>query len=221
MASFYDRKNVNDNWTGSRRDDVMSGNGGDDIIRGAGGNDRIYGGNGNDRLFGDDGNDFLQGNSGNDVVDGGSGNDGIRGSSGTDTLAGGAGADTFVFDYAGDSRTVDGIDTVIDFNPAEGDVINIGATVEGYGYNNSYYWELVNAGEEDHTHQQMTLAYDSATGLTTLRMYFGDGDPDADMTLYIVGEHATDNGFLHIAEARSSVRRTVRPPLAALHTSPP
>ena len=199
MASFYDRKNVNDNWVGTKRDDVMSGNGGDDVIRGGGGNDRIYGGNGNDRLFGDDGNDFLQANTGNDVVHGGAGNDIVRGSTGTDTLTGGAGADWFVFDYAADSRDGDGIDTITDFNPAEGDIINIGATVEGYGYNNSYYWELVDPADVDHSHQQMTLSYDQANDRTVLNMYFGDGDADIDMTLWIAGQHTTDNGFLHIA----------------------
>ena len=198
MPSYYDRRNVNDNWLGSRRDDVMSGNGGDDIIRGAGGNDRIYGGNGNDRLFGDEGNDFLQANDGNDAVEGGAGNDSVRGSAGIDTLTGGAGADWFVFDYAGDSNAAKGIDTITDFNPAEGDMINIGATAEGYGYNNSYYWELVDVADVDHSHQQMTLTYDAANNRTILDMYFGDNDPDADMTLYIAGHHATDYGFLHI-----------------------
>lgn len=198
MPNFYDRKNVNDVWVGSKQADVMNGNGGNDNIHGGGGNDRIYGGDGNDQLFGDDGNDFLQANSGDDFVNGGAGNDIVRGSSGIDTLTGGTGADTFVFDYAGDSRAGDGIDTITDFNPAQGDVINIGATVEGYGYNNSYYWELVNPANVDHTHQQMTLTYDLATNRTTLNMYFGDGDPDIDVTLYIVGEHTTDSGFMHL-----------------------
>jgi Ca2+-binding RTX toxin-like protein len=199
MSNFFDRKNVNDVWNGGKQDDVMTGNGGNDIIHGGGGNDRIYGGDGNDRLFGDDGNDFLQTNSGNDYVDGGAGNDIIRGSSGTDTLIGGAGADTFVFDYAGDSRAGDGIDTILDFHPEQGDVINIGATVEGYSYNHNYYWELVSdPGALTHTHQQMTLTYDPTTGITTLNMYFGDQDPDIDMTLYIAGEHTTDYGFAHL-----------------------
>ena len=198
MPSYFDRKNVNDVWNGGNKDDVMSGNGGNDIIHGGGGNDRIYGGDGNDRLYGDDGNDFLQANSGDDYVNGGAGNDIIRGSSGIDTLIGGAGADTFVFDYAGDSRLGSGVDTV-DFHPEQGDVINIGATIEGYSYNQSYYWELVtDPTEVTHTYQQMTLTYDSATGLTTLNMYFGDQDPDVDMTLYILGQHTTDYGFLHL-----------------------
>ena len=198
MANFYDRKNVDNVWVGSRRDDVMSGNGGNDHIRGGGGNDRIYGGDGEDQLFGEDGNDQLNGGNRDDLVDGGSGNDTIRGSLGRDFLTGGAGADWFVYDYANDSHGWDGIDTITDFNPGEGDIINIGATVEGYGYNNSYFWELVAPGDLTHTHQQMTLTYDSSIDQTTLRMYFGDNDPDADMTLYILGNHTTDTGFLHL-----------------------
>jgi len=199
MPSFYDRKNISDNWTGGKQDDVMSGNGGDDIIHGGGGNDRIYGGTGNDGLYGDAGDDFLQGNEGNDYIDGGSGRDAIHSSSGTDTLIGGLGPDYFVYDYAGDSRAGDGIDTIMDFHPEDGDVINIGATVEGYNYNQSYAWELVaNVSQVTNDHQQMTLTYDAASNLTTLNMYFGDGEPDVDMTLYIVGEHTTDTGFLHL-----------------------
>ena len=29
-------------------------------------------------------------------------------------------------------------------------------------------------------------------------MYFGDHDPDIDMTVYIVGEHTTEDGFMHL-----------------------
>lgn len=197
MASFYDRKNVNDVWNGSKRDDVMSGNGGDDIIHGGGGNDRIYGGDGNDRLYGDDGNDFLQANSGDDYVDGGNGNDSVRGSSGEDTLIGGAGADTFVFDYASDTNAAFGIDTIVDFHPELGDRINIASTVEAYAYNPGYVAQLV-ADESyvTNTYQQATLSYDGTSNMTTVKMYFGDGDPDVDMTLYVVGNHSTIDGFM-------------------------
>ena len=206
MANFYDRKNINDHWIGTKRDDVMSGNGGDDVIQGMGGNDRIYGGTGNDRLLGGDGNDFLNGNEGNDMVAGGTGADSVRGARGTDELWGGnnlnssgdGAADWFVFDYAADSRAGDGIDTIMDFHPEEGDVINIGGTVEGYAYHGSYDVDLVaDASQLTHDRQQATLTYDAATNLTTLNLYFGDGDADVDMTLFIVGEHTSADGFLN------------------------
>ena len=206
MASFYDRKNVNDHWIGTKRDDVMSGNGGDDVIQGMGGNDRIYGGLGNDRLLGGDGNDFLQANEGNDMVAGGTGADSVRGSRGTDELWGGnnlasggdGAADWFVFDYVTDSRALDGIDTIMDFHPEEGDMINIGGTVEAYAYHGSYDVDLVaDPAQLTHDHQQATLTYNSVTNVTTLNLYFGDGDADIDMTLYILGEHTTASGFLN------------------------
>jgi Ca2+-binding RTX toxin-like protein len=197
MASFFDRKNVNNVWNGGKQDDVMSGNGGHDIIRGGSGNDRIYGGDGHDRLHGDDGNDFLQANTGDDYVDGGNGNDIVRGSTGLDTLIGGAGADTFVFDYAGDTNAALGIDTVVDFNPAEGDRINIASTMEAYAYNPGYVAQLVpDESYVTNAYQQATLSYDASSNVTTVKMYFGDNDPDVDMTLYVVGNHTTIDGFM-------------------------
>jgi Ca2+-binding RTX toxin-like protein len=199
MATFYDRKNVDNVWVGGKQDDVMSGNGGNDNIHGGGGKDRIYGGDGNDQLFGDDGNDFLQGGDGADSASGGAGNDVIHGGGGGDTLSGGAGADTFVYNFQADSNAATGIDTILDFHPEEGDRINIGATVEGYSYNQSYDWDLVaDSSLVTNDHQQMTLTYDAGTNLTTLNMYFGDGDPDVDMTLYILGSHTTADGFMLI-----------------------
>lgn len=207
MPNFYDRKNVADHWIGTRNDDVMTGAGGDDVIQGMGGNDRIDGGVGNDRLLGGDGRDTLQGAVGDDMVAGGVGADIIRGGNGSDELWGGnnltttgdGAADVFVFDYAAHSRAGDGIDIIMDFHPEEGDVINIGATVEAYSYSHSYDWTLVgDPAQLTHNSQQMTLTYDSATNITTLNMYFGDHDADIDMTLFIVGQHTTDFGFLHL-----------------------
>jgi Ca2+-binding RTX toxin-like protein len=206
MSNYYDRRNVDDHWIGTKRGDVMSGNGGNDVIQGMAGDDRIYGGTGNDRLLGGDGKDQLNGNQGNDMVAGGIGADIVRGGTGTDELWGGnnltaggdSAADWFVFDYAADSRYGDGIDTIMDFHPEEGDVINIGATVEGYSYNQSYDWELVDPSQLTHMSQQMTLTYDPTTGYTTLNMYFGDQNADVDMTLLIAGEHTSDYGFAHL-----------------------
>ena len=205
MANFYDRKNVNDHWIGGKRDDVMSGNGGDDVIQGMGGNDRIYGGSGNDRIFGGEGNDFLQANDGDDLVAGGTGTDSVRGSLGIDELWGGnhlnyagdGSVDYFIFDYQSDSRAGDGIDTIMDFHPEEGDRINIGGTVEGYALHGSYAVQLVSDSSLlTHMSQQATLAYDPLTNMTTLNLYFGDGNADVDMTLLIRGEHTTTAGFV-------------------------
>ncbi|MDJ0572078.1 MAG: calcium-binding protein [Pleurocapsa sp. MO_192.B19] len=106
----------------------INGGGGDDTlnIRDLTGTDVdkvvFNGGDGNDYFdashthvdvmaYGDEGNDSLTGGSGNDLLEGGNGND---------TLMGGEGADTFVLGF-------DGIDTIADFNFAEGDTIQISA----------------------------------------------------------------------------------------------
>jgi Ca2+-binding RTX toxin-like protein len=118
--------------------DVVNGNKGDDLIDGgSGGNDWLFGGQGNDRITahagdvvingnkGDDtvaggsGDDIVRGGQGGDLVMGGGGNDQIYGDLGDDTLTGGQGADVFHFATGG------GHDLVTDFNPAQGDRIQI------------------------------------------------------------------------------------------------
>jgi len=72
--------------------------------------DVLFGGKGADSLFGFSGADELNGGGGGDILVGGEGNDLLRG---------GAGADRFVF-AAGDGR-----DDILDFNHAEGDLIDL------------------------------------------------------------------------------------------------
>ncbi len=74
-----------------------------------GGNDTIQGGEGNDLIFGQEGNDHIAGGLGNDIIDGGTGNDVIL----FQTMA-------------------DGVDTIRDFNVAEGDVLDVSALLQGY-----------------------------------------------------------------------------------------
>ncbi|MEM8723775.1 MAG: calcium-binding protein, partial [Cyanobacteria bacterium P01_G01_bin.39] len=61
---------------------------------------------------------FAYGDAGNDSLTGGSGDDLLEGGKGDDLLTGGKGADTFVVGF-------DGIDTIADFNFAEGDIIHL------------------------------------------------------------------------------------------------
>ena len=88
----------------------LFGNGGDDFLIGASGNDKLDGGSGNDTLAGGNGNDVLSGGIGNDRLIGGRGND---------ILQGGGNADTFVF------QAGHGHDTIRDFNPLEGDRLDL------------------------------------------------------------------------------------------------
>lgn len=75
------------------------------------------------------GNDILRGWEGDDALVGGGGNDRFYGGSGADAMFGGTGADTFVFED--DALSAD-MDIVKDFNPEEGDVLDISDLLREY-----------------------------------------------------------------------------------------
>ncbi|MBS9769703.1 MAG: transporter substrate-binding domain-containing protein [Trichodesmium erythraeum GBRTRLIN201] len=128
----------NDEIEGNFGEDVLEGNAGDDVIAGGSEDDLIKGGPGNDFLDGNTGDDQLEGNSGNDQLEGGKGNDILKGNRdndwlvgeagedilnggpGVDLLRGGEGADVFYFQKPSDKG-----DLIIDFDPTQGDKIQI------------------------------------------------------------------------------------------------
>ncbi len=112
---------VLDGGTGS---DVLDGGEGDDAVGGGAGDDLVGGNTGNDLVYGDSGDDFLLGNDGNDQLFGGTDNDTLVGGLGNDRLTGGAGADVFRFETAADSTST-GFDTLMDFDFAQGDRIDL------------------------------------------------------------------------------------------------
>jgi Ca2+-binding RTX toxin-like protein len=81
--------------------------------------ERIYGTLFDDWLIGNGENNILWGFDGDDILIGGAGDDGLNG---------GAGADTFAF-----LSPNQGLDTITDFNSAQGDIIQISATGFGGG----------------------------------------------------------------------------------------
>ncbi len=95
---------------GTTADDALYGYLGDDTLKGREGNDELFGGGGNDTLWGNDGDDFLEGGFGEDW------------------MKGGDGADIFAF---GDGA-FDAVDTIADFRPHYGDVIELTDLLEGY-----------------------------------------------------------------------------------------
>lgn len=109
----------NDTLMAEGGDDTVYGGAGDDTAYGHAGMDDIEGGDGNDIVFGDGGNDLVKGDAGNDTVYGGDGDDRVDGGTGDDTLYGGNGADVFVTSEGG------GDDVIVDFKPAEGDILEI------------------------------------------------------------------------------------------------
>jgi Ca2+-binding RTX toxin-like protein len=118
-----------DNLQGNQGDDIIDGGSGgsdwlvggqnDDSITAHTGQNILYGNLGNDTLHGGNGGDVVRGGQGDDSIAGGSGNDFISGDRGNDTESGGAGAD--LFHGSQDA----GIDRVLDFNPAEGDRVEL------------------------------------------------------------------------------------------------
>jgi serralysin len=118
----------NDQLAGNDAANVLRGLGGFDLISGYGGDDTIYGGDLGDSLAGQDGEDDLHGDAGNDALDGGAGNDTLHGDAGRDKLIGGNGGDRFIWAVVEDTgANPDAADTIVDFNAAEGDRIDLSA----------------------------------------------------------------------------------------------
>jgi Ca2+-binding RTX toxin-like protein len=184
----YDGLAGNDDIRGGSGDDVLSGDDGNDAIDGGDDVDRLYGGNGDDTLFGDDprttgngadlldggaGNDQLNGWYGDDTLLGGAGDDDLFGFEGSDVLTGGAGADTFSFNWLNDAGDVD---TVTDFNRAEGDKIDTWASrVDRF---QNLGWVLVDgafsqAADARHTAGQIVQVANS-DGTYTLSFYYSN-----------------------------------------------
>jgi Ca2+-binding RTX toxin-like protein len=97
-------------------DDIVYGTDGANVINLGSGNDYAQGFAGNDTITGGDGADELQGMEGNDYLIGGAGND---------TLIGGSGVDRFLL------ANVAGIDSLVDFAPSLGEVIEFDRTSFG------------------------------------------------------------------------------------------
>ena len=100
---------------------VFAGDG-NDVVRGGNGFDVLLGLDGSDTISGGGGDDLLNGHGGDDKIDGGSGDDAIGGGLDNNRLDGGNGDDHFNAYTGADSfRCGGGIDTIENFNPAEGD----------------------------------------------------------------------------------------------------
>lgn len=116
-----------DRLLGGGGDDRLDGGTGNDALRGGGGGDTLLGGAGDDTLSGDSGHDWLQGGDGNDRLFGGAGHDTLDGGAGGDLMQGGEGRDVFVF------RVGSGADRIMDFSLADGDRLQLDATLWGGG----------------------------------------------------------------------------------------
>ena len=99
-----------------------------DVLIGSESNDSLKAFGYEDYVSAGEGNDTLTGNGGEDVMFGGEGSDRLEGMNQDDILIGGYGNDTFVFNK---NTSTAGIDRILDFSDAEGDVIEIDKSVYG------------------------------------------------------------------------------------------
>jgi len=76
--------------------------------------------------YGDDRRHYIMGGARQDTLSGGMEDDVLSGAGGDDELTGAGGADSFVFTSAGD-----GHDTITDFTPADGDLLDLKAALQG------------------------------------------------------------------------------------------
>lgn len=81
-----------------------------------------------DFLVGGNGFDLIDGGASDDLLFGNGGNDRLIGGGGDDMLRGDAGADRFVFE-----SPLDGHDVIADFDPVEGDVVDLDALFDSLG----------------------------------------------------------------------------------------
>jgi Ca2+-binding RTX toxin-like protein len=88
----------------------------------------------------------------------------LSGGNGHDTLSGGTGADTFDFNSVGESPP-NGRDTIVGFNRAQGDRIDLKAIDADRG------WPL---GNQDFKPSQLIYEKVNGNGLLTVNVYDGD-----------------------------------------------
>jgi len=156
-------------------------------------NDTINGFGGVDTLQGFEGDDYLDGGDGNDFLYGGDGDDTLFGDVGGDVQTGGAGADSFVYSAFVESPWFGG-DTIYDFNPGEGDVIDLTALGS---FNLVPTWQY-GLG------QQATMTY-NGNG-TLLQLYADDGSYIPDSTIFIRGgDFRSGDGILGLVTTLPTV----------------
>ena len=108
---------------GSAHNDTLNGDADANVLLGNAGNDTLSGNAGNDTLDGGAGVDILYGGDGGDLLIGGAGND---------AMTGGLGADVFQWKLGDQgTTTTPALDTVMDFNVAQKDVLDLRDLLQG------------------------------------------------------------------------------------------
>jgi subtilisin family serine protease len=129
----------------------------------------LTGNSANNTLTGGGGNDILIGSEGADQLLGGNGGDSVNGDAGNDSLTGGLGADKFIYNTNAAFTTASvGVDTLTDFNSAQGDKIVLDKTtfptissVAGTGFSVASEFSNVPPGNDL---SPADILYNTATG---------------------------------------------------------
>jgi Ca2+-binding RTX toxin-like protein len=210
-----------ENLVGSKYADVISGDGGANVLNGGAGVDTVTyanatagvnvdlsltaaqdtGGAGVDTLKGFENltgsafDDTLKGSAGANTLDGGAGNDTLAGGAGKDVLIGGDGADHFVFSALADSTAAtSGRDTIMDFNAAQGDLIDLSHIDAITGVAGSAFTFT----EEGFTHHAGELyAVQQTAGVWMVKADVnGDGVADFSLSIHTTAPLAAENFLL-------------------------
>jgi Ca2+-binding RTX toxin-like protein len=176
------------------------GGSGNDTVWGGAGNDMLDGGAGRDTLYGGDDNDSLYGGVGNDKLFGDAGNDVIYGGLDVDQMYGGSGADSFTF---GDIRETGAVSTgfgvdkdmIGDFNPSEGDTIDLVplAHVEGF-LPFSFDSAALNGGHPAPGH----VGWDYAADHTNFNIWINTYHGEAVISVQNTGHGTPDASWFHL-----------------------
>lgn len=150
---------------------------------------------GNDILLAADDNGVtIDALAGDDQVTGGAGADILIGGLGADVLAGGAGGDTFRYLGFAESNASGGIDTILDFNPIDGDRIGL-ATISGW----TTGLFVGSAYQPSISFAQLTLNHDANANQTTLAIFLGSSTPLFELQLS--GQHGSIEGIVGVVPA--------------------
>jgi Ca2+-binding RTX toxin-like protein len=156
---------------------------------------QITGNNGSNVLQGFGGNDVLDGAGGFDRLFGGTGQDTLWGGGGPDDLFGGAGADFFLFTVMAESGIVAGtFDVIHDFNPAEGDKIDVRLMDSDPAVSDTQGWTFIGATTTFTAPGQIGFSSD---GVDTFILFNNDTDAIHEATIRVLGVQTVDAGWFN------------------------
>lgn len=158
--------------------DQETGNNSSNVLIANNLNTELVGLGGFDVLIGRNGNDALSGGQGNDEIFGGSGTDWIQGGKGSDWLIGGKGADFFAWEGA--DVNSGWLDTITDFQGANGDRLGITAILDKSNPFDNLGWTFIGDKNFSNTAGQLRFSNGFLTGDV-------DGDSTADLNIKLLG----------------------------------